>query len=249
VTDWLGLAGKNVVIAGAGGFGAAIALDMLGEGAVVTVADIDATKLEKLSQDAGDKLTTQVCDVSSESQCRSLIESVTATGTEIDVLVHAVGINNRVAIEEIAEGEIERMFSVNTASLLWLARTVAAGMRRRGGGHIVCISSVSGLLAHPHHGAYAATKGALNQLLKVMAVEWAADGVTVNAVAPGYALTPLTEAYCAVPGHLDELVSKIPARRLASVQDVASAALFLASDQAAYVTGQVLYVDGGRTLD
>lgn len=249
MTDWLGLTGKHAVVAGAGGFGAAIATELLAAGARVSLADIDEVQLEKLSQEAGTGVFTRVCDVTSESQCRDLLDAAITANGPIEILVHSVGINNRVPVEEITDGEIERMFAVNTASFLWLARNVSTGMRARRRGRVVAVSSVSGLLAHPHHAAYAATKGALNQLLKVMAVEWAADGVTVNAVAPGYALTPLTEAYCAVPGHLEQLLERIPAKRLAAVQDVAAAALFLASDRASYVTGQVLYVDGGRILD
>jgi len=112
----------------------------------------------------------------------------------------------------------------------------------------VFMSSVSGLLAHPHHAPYAATKGGLNQLLRVMAREWAPRGVTVNAVAPGYIETELTQAYLAKDGVRDGLTSLVPAGRLGQPQEIADAVTFLASDRAAFVTGQVLYVDGGRVL-
>ena len=114
---------------------------------------------------------------------------------------------------------------------------------------MVFISSVSGSLAHHAHGAYAASKGALNQLVRVMATEWAGVGIGVNAVAPGYAVTPMTEAYCSSPGQMQHLLARIPAGRLAVPEDVASAALFLTSPRSSYITGHVLYVDGGRTLD
>jgi len=121
-------------------------------------------------------------------------------------------------------------------------------MCERGYGRMVFMSSVSGLLAHPHHAPYAATKGGLNQLLRVMAREWAPRGVTVNAVAPGYIETELTQAYLAKDGVRDGLTSLVPAGRLGQPQEIADAVTFLASDRAAFVTGQVLYVDGGRVL-
>jgi NAD(P)-dependent dehydrogenase (short-subunit alcohol dehydrogenase family) len=117
-----------------------------------------------------------------------------------------------------------------------------------GYGRMIFLSSVSGLLAHADHGPYAATKGGLNQLVRVMAREWAPAGVTVNAVAPGYTQTDLTRDYLGRPGVREELTSLVPAGRLGTPADVADAVAFLASDRAAFITGHVLYVDGGRTL-
>jgi gluconate 5-dehydrogenase len=113
---------------------------------------------------------------------------------------------------------------------------------------MVFFSSVSSQLAHRHHAPYAASKGGLDQLVRVMAREWAADGVTVNAVGPGYTETELTRAYLAKPGVREEMTGLVPAGRLGTPEDVVGAVLFLASARAAFITGQVLYVDGGRTL-
>jgi gluconate 5-dehydrogenase len=117
-----------------------------------------------------------------------------------------------------------------------------------GYGRMIFLSSVSGLLAHAHHAPYAATKGGLNQLVRVMAREWAPRGVTVNAVAPGYIETDLTRDYLAQPSIREDLVSLVPAGRLGTSTEVADAVSFLASDRAAFVTGHILYVDGGRIL-
>jgi NAD(P)-dependent dehydrogenase (short-subunit alcohol dehydrogenase family) len=117
-----------------------------------------------------------------------------------------------------------------------------------GYGRIVFLSSVSGLLAHADHAPYAATKGGVNQLCRVMAREWAAHGVTVNAVAPGYTETELTRAHLDKPGVRAGLTALVPAGRLGTVADLAGPVLFLCSAQSAFVTGHVMYVDGGRTL-
>jgi gluconate 5-dehydrogenase len=122
-------------------------------------------------------------------------------------------------------------------------------MRAQGHGRVVFFSSVAGLMGHKKHGPYAATKGAINQLMRVMAHEAAADGVTVNAVAPGYMDTELTRQYLADhPGRREELISLIPAGRFARIEEVVGPVLFLCSEQAGFITGTVLYIDGGRSV-
>jgi gluconate 5-dehydrogenase len=113
---------------------------------------------------------------------------------------------------------------------------------------MVFVSSVSGLLAHPHHAPYAAAKGGMNQMFRVMAREWARYGVTVNAVAPGYIETNLTRGYLDKDNNRESLESLVPAERLGRPEEVADAITFLASDRARFITGETLYVDGGRTL-
>ncbi|MFD7709874.1 SDR family NAD(P)-dependent oxidoreductase, partial [Streptomyces sp. NPDC059786] len=142
----------------------------------------------------------------------------------------------------------ERLVGINLSSAFRLGRAVGARMVASGYGRIVYLSSVSGLLAHRDHAPYAATKGGVNQLMRVMAREWAADGVTVNAVAPGYTETDLTRAYLAEPGMRASMEALVPAGRLGRTDDLVGPVLFLASAEAAFVTGHVLYADGGRTL-
>jgi len=249
MSDWLQLGDKRVLIAGAGGFGAAIARAYAQAGATAYVIDSDNDRLRKLRDEVDRVIGTGSYDVSAKAQCEAAVAAAASELGGLDAFVHAVGVNRRVPVDQITQDDWDTILQVNAASGLWLGRCAAALMRASGGGRMVFISSVSGSLAHPHHGAYAASKGALNQLVRAMAQEWAGLRIGVNAVAPGYAHTSLTEAYCSAPGRLAELLSRIPAGRLATPEDVAAATLFLSSPRSSYITGQVLYVDGGRTLD
>src|SRR6188768_2582802 len=140
------------------------------------------------------------------------------------------------------------MLTLNLSSAWWLGQEVGRRMVAAGYGRMVFVSSVSALLAHAHHAPYAASKGGINQLMRVMAREWAASGVTVNALAPGYIETPLTAAELAKPGKRADLESLVPAGRLGTPDELTGPALFLSSRHAGFITGHVMYIDGGRTL-
>ena len=164
------------------------------------------------------------------------------------MLLHAVGINDRRPILDFTEAEWEHVMRVNLFSLFGLAQAAGRHMVEQGYGRILALSSVSGLLAHHSHGPYAASKGGINQLIRVMAREWAPFGVTVNALAPGYIETPLTGEHLSKPGKREELESLVPAGRLGTPDELTGPALFLSSVHAGFVTGHIQYIDGGRTL-
>jgi NAD(P)-dependent dehydrogenase (short-subunit alcohol dehydrogenase family) len=247
VNGWLGLEGSRVLVAGAGSIGAAIATGFAEAGAVVVAMDANVDRLGRLASSttlAG----TLTADLATAVACREAFADAVRVLGGLDVLVHCIGVNRRVAIDEYSEDDWARMLAVNLSSAFWLLQEALPAMRAQRHGRIVLFSSVAARLAHREHGPYAATKAALDQLARVAAHESAADGVTVNTVAPGYTETNLTTDYLKGEATRRALISLVPAGRLGNVEDVVGPTLFLASERARFVTGHVLVVDGGRTL-
>jgi gluconate 5-dehydrogenase len=244
VPDWLGLEGQRVVVAGgAGTIGSALVAGFLDAGARVGVIDLDVSDL-----DAGVAASVQA-DLSDPDRARASVSDVREQLGGVDVLVHCVGINDRKPIESYSAPEWDRIMDVNLTSAFHLAAQAAVAMREQGRGRIVFFSSVAGRSGHKLHGPYAASKGAINQLMRVIAHEYAIHGVTANAVAPGYMDTELTRRYLTDnPDKRQALVELIPAGRFGSLQEVVDPVLFLCSPRASFITGQVLYIDGGRTI-
>jgi NAD(P)-dependent dehydrogenase (short-subunit alcohol dehydrogenase family) len=242
--EWLGLAGQRVVVAGgAGTIGRALVSGFLDAGASVGVIDLHTEGV-----DARVGAIVQADLTEPDGARRSLAEARDQL-TGLDVFVHCVGINDRKPIESYSADEWDRIVSVNLTSAFHLAAEAAVGMRAQRHGRIVFFSSVAGRSGHKLHGPYAATKGAINQLMRVIAHEYAADGVTANAVAPGYMDTELTRQYLSDhPDKRQALIDLIPAGRFGSLEEVVNPVLFLCSPRASFITGQVMYIDGGRTI-
>jgi gluconate 5-dehydrogenase len=248
---WLGLDGRRVLVMGAGGLGVACVRGMVEAGAQVAIVDVDKARLDALRGElraAGTDVQVFPADLTTSEACEAAVESAADGLGGLDVLVHAVGTNDRRPVLDTPDEVWDHILTLNLSSAFWAGRAAGRRMRAAGRGRMVFFSSVSSQLAHRHHAPYAASKGGLDQLVRVMAREWAADGVTVNAVGPGYTETELTRAYLAKPGVREEMTGLVPAGRLGTPEDVVGAVLFLASARAAFITGQVLYVDGGRTL-
>lgn len=249
--DWLGLHGARVLVAGGGGIGGACALAYAAAGASVAVVDRDPRVLETIGAElsaAGARYELIQADLTEHGSGERVVADVVDRLGGLDVMLHAVGINDRRPILEFTEGEWDHILRVNLSTLFGLAQAAGRHMVGQGHGRILALSSVSGLLAHHSHGPYAASKGAINQLLRVMAREWAPSGVTVNALAPGYVETPLTAGELAKPGKRADLESLVPAGRLGTPDELTGPALFLSSRHAGFITGHVMYIDGGRTL-
>lgn len=245
--DWLGLEGHRVLVAGgAGTLGAALVDGFLAAGANVAAADLSEAALAQLDPRVDVRVAA---DLSQPEAARDAVSSTREKLGGLDAFIHCVGINDRRPIEQYSAEDWDRFIGVNLTSAFHTAAEAVVGMKQQGSGRIVFFSSVAGRSGHKLHGPYAATKGAINQLMRVIAHENAEHGVTANAVAPGYMDTELTRQYLSDhPEKREALVGLIPAGRFGHLQEVVDPVLFLSSPRASFITGQVLYIDGGRTI-
>ena len=246
--DWLGLEGSRVAVVGAGGIGSECAKGYSAAGADVVVIDRDQSRLDELLADPAFEGQVLAADLTLPGAGAEVIAAVTDLLGGLDILLHCIGVNDRRPVLDFREDEWEQILKINLFTGFSVAQAAGRHMVEQRYGRIIVLSSVSGLLAHKNHAPYAASKGGLNQMMRVMAAEWASSGVTVNALAPGYIETPLTADYLKKPGVRDDLERLVPAGRLGSPEDIVGPALFLSSRHADFITGHVLYVDGGRTL-
>lgn len=244
--DWLTLDGRPTLVCGAGGLGGASALSLAAQGARVALADVSQENLDtvvRTAKEAGFEIRPLVADLRTAEACRDAVREATGLVGTPQVFLHAVGRNVRRPVLDLADDDWEQTLTLNLSSAYWLGQSVGRLMVEQRYGRMVFVSSVSGLLAHAHHGPYAATKGGMNQMFRVMAREWARYGVTVNAVAPGYIETAMTHVLS--EELRNQMLASIPLGRAGTEQDIASAVAFLASDAASYITGHVLDVNGG----
>lgn len=246
------LEGKTAIVTGAGqGFGEAIGETFAREGAKVAVLDLNRANAEKVASRIGANAIAIEADVSRAGDVeRATTETLKAFG-RIDILVNNAGTSHRNRpMLEVSEEEFDRLFAVNVKSVYLFAKSVVPHMREHGGGCILNIGSTAGIRPRPGLTWYNASKGAVNLLSKSMAVELAPDRIRVNAIAPVAGETPLLATFMGedTPEKRAAFRASIPWGRLSTPQDIANSALFLCSDEAEMVTGDVLQVDGGRCI-
>lgn len=242
-----------LVVGAAGGLGSISAEGLAAHGADLALADLNegglAPVADRIRQRGRRALTLRV-DVTRAAAVDAMVERVVAELGRLDVLVYSVGINSRKPTLEQTDQDWASVLAVNLTGAFYACRAAGRAMLAAGrGGRIILLTSISSLLGHPGHAPYAASKGGMKQLLRVLATEWAPHGITVNGVAPTYVETGLTRAYLAQPGVRERIEARIPMGRLATPEDVVGTVVYLASPAAAFVTGQNIFVAGGRELD
>ena len=246
------LANKIALVTGAGsGFGEGIARTFAREGAKVVIADINEKAARDVAAAIGKDAIAVRTDVSQRADVDAAVRAARDAFGRLDILVNNAGINfNRAPLTEVTEEQFDRIFAVNVKSIYLFAQAVVPHFRKVGGGVIINIGSTAGLRPRPGLTWYNTSKGAVNLASKSMAVELAPDKIRVCAIAPTIGETALLASF--IGGDSDELRAKfragVPLGRLSTPQDVANAALFLASDEADFLTGVVLEVDGGKSV-
>ena len=246
------LADKIALITGAGsGFGEGIARTFAREGAKVAIVDINEQAARDVAVSLGSGAVAIRADVSKRSDVDAAVQATVDAFGGLDILVNNAGITHvRKPLTDVTEEEFDRILAVNVKSIFHTAQAVVPVFRKRGSGVILNIGSTAGLRPRPGLTWYNTSKGAVNLASKSMATELAADKIRVCAIAPTIGDTALLSSF--MGGDSDELRAKfnasVPLGRMSTPQDVANAALFLASDEAEYLTGVVLEVDGGRSI-
>jgi len=247
------LAGKVAIVTGAAsGFGAGIAAQFVAEGARVVIADLNLDGARALAAQLGDAATFVRADVSRDADVAALAQAATAFGGRIDILVNNAGVGQGPqALETLGEAEFDRLFAVNAKSVYLTARHIVPAMKAAKAGAILNIASTGGVSPRPNLAWYNATKGWMITATRAMAIELARWNVRVNAINPVAGDTPLLATFMGgadTPEARERILTTIPLRRLTTPADIAGAAVFLCSDEAAMVTGVALEVDGGRCL-
>jgi meso-butanediol dehydrogenase/(S,S)-butanediol dehydrogenase/diacetyl reductase len=241
-----GLSNKRVLITGgASGIGATTVARFLEEGAQVAVLDRDETGCERLKQDLPGLAGTITVDVSDADAVGRAFDQLDEQWSSLDVLINNAGISLRHSFMDITPQEWQQVLDVNLSGVFFVAQQAARRMLAGTGGVIINMGSTNGLVGHPYYADYNASKAGVIALTRTMALELAPT-VRVNAVCPGYVLTPMQEAEY-TPEMIQAVNDKIPLRRHAQPAEIAGLFAYLASDEAAYLTGQCYLIDGGET--
>ncbi len=252
------LAGKVAMITGAAngvkgelmGFGGVSAWLFAREGAKVVITDIDDEDGEitaRQIRDSGGEAVFVRLDVTNEEEWEDAVRAAVSCFGKLDILVNNAGTTSRETVENTTVEMWDGQMEVHAKGAFLGTRAVIPEMRRVGGGSIVNVSSIFGLIGSPSSTAYHAAKGAVRIFTKAAAVQYAGEGIRVNSVHPGYVDTPMTHKYFTDPGLFARRTESVPMKRFGTAEEIAYGILYLASDEASYVTGAELVIDGGTT--
>ena len=249
--DLFDLTGRRALITGSSqGIGLALARGLAGAGASLVLNGRDGAKLDAAARALraeGARVETLPFDVTDHAAAREAVDGFEGAQGPIDILINNAGMQHRAPLQDFPADAFQQLLQTNIASVFNVAQACARHMIARGAGKIINIASVQTALARPGIAPYTATKGAVANLTKGMATDWARYGLNCNALAPGYFDTPLNAALVADPAFSDWLEKRTPAGRWGKVEELVGAAIFLSAPASSFVNGTVIYVDGGIT--
>jgi len=241
------LTGKTALVTGAtGGIGAGVARALHAQGATIAISGTRAAVLEALAAELGSRVHVLPCDLADKDAVEKLVPDAEAKMEKLDILVANAGVTKDNLFVQLRDEDWDQVIAVNLTSTFRLARAAVKTMMRRRFGRVIGISSVVGVTGNPGQGNYTASKAGIIGMMKSIAAEYAKRNVTANCIAPGFIATPMTDKLN--EKQREAILGRVPAGRLGTPADVAAAAVFLASDEAAYVTGQTLHVNGGMAM-
>ena len=241
------LTGRTALVTGAtGGIGGEIARALYAQGARVALSGTKGDKLEALAGELGDRAHALRCDLADRAQVEGLVPQAEAALGQVDILVNNAGLTRDNLFMRMKDEEWDAVLAVDLTAAFQLARAAVRGMMRRRFGRIVGITSIVDVTGNAGQGNYAAAKAGMIGMSKALALEVASRGITVNCVAPGFITTAMTDVL--TDKQRDGALARVPAGRFGAAADVAAAVVYLASEEAGYVTGQTLHVNGGIAM-
>jgi 3-oxoacyl-[acyl-carrier protein] reductase len=241
------LTGRTALVTGAsGGLGGAIARALHAQGATVALSGTRREALEALAGELKDRAHAAPCDLTDAAAADALVPAVEAALGSLDILVNNAGVTRDSLFIRMKDADWESVLAINLTAAFRLSRAALKGMMRRRYGRIINMSSVVGVSGNPGQANYAAAKAGMIGMSKTLAAEIATRGITVNCIAPGFIMSPMTQALD--QKQQEAILASVPMRRLGSGEEIGAAAVYLASSEAAYVTGLTLHVNGGMAM-
>ena len=241
------LTGKTALVTGAtGGLGGAIAKALHAQGATVALSGTRREVLDALAAEIGGRTHVLSCNLADKNEVEALVPKAEEVMGQLDILVANAGITKDNLFVQLKDEDWDQVIDVNLSATFRLARTAVRGMMRRRFGRVIGITSIVGVTGNPGQANYAASKAGMIGMMKSIAAEYARRNVTANCVAPGFISTPMTDKLN--EKQREAILGRVPAGRLGTSEDVAAAVVYLASNEANYMTGQTLHVNGGMAM-
>jgi 3-oxoacyl-[acyl-carrier protein] reductase len=241
------LTGKTALVTGAtGGIGEAVARSLHAQGATVAISGTRAAVLEKLAGDLGSRVHALPCDLADAEAVEKLVPDAEAKMQKLDILVANAGVTKDNLFVQLRDEDWDQVIAINLTATFRLTRAAVKTMMRRRFGRVIGITSVVGVTGNPGQGNYTASKAGMIGMMKTVGAEYARRNVTANCIAPGFIATPMTDKLN--EKQREGILARVPAGRLGTPADIAAAAVYLASDEAAYVTGQTIHINGGMAM-